>query len=436
MGYICENIGKNEEGHLTFAGADVTELAAKFKTPLYMMDEERIRHNCRLYTEAFERCFPRGSMPLYAGKANCFKQIYRIMTSEKMGIDVVSAGEIFTAFSAGYDMSQAFFHGNSKTDSDIRLAIDCMVGYIVVDSVEELEEIEREAAWRQMIQKILIRVTPGIDTHTYEAVNTGKVDSKFGAAIETGQAEQLTALALQKKHVKLKGFHCHVGSQVFEEDVFERTAKIMIGFAADMKEKLGFEAECLNLGGGFGVRYVDTDPKIDIPAKIESIASAINAACDERRIKVPCIFMEPGRSIVADAGMTLYRTGTVKNIPGYKTYVSVDGGMADNPRFALYRSKYTCLNADRQNEENDMSCSLVGRCCESGDIIAENIQLPSSTARNDIIAVCTTGAYNYSMASNYNRLGKPAVVMVKNGEPYIAVKRETLEDIARQDELF
>lgn len=436
MGYICENIGKNEEGHLTFAGADVTELAAKFKTPLYVMDEERIRHNCRLYTEAFKRCFPIGSMPLYAGKANCFKQIYRIMASEEMGIDVVSAGEVFTAFSAGYDMSQAFFHGNSKTGSDIRLAIDCMVGYIVVDSVEELEEIEREAAWRQMIQKILIRVTPGIDTHTYEAVNTGKVDSKFGAAIETGQAEQLTALAFQKKHVQLKGFHCHVGSQVFEEDVFERTAKIMIGFAADMKEKLGFEAECLNLGGGFGVRYVDTDPAIDIPAKIESIASAVNEACAERNIKVPCIFMEPGRSIVADAGMTLYRTGTVKNIPGYKTYVSVDGGMTDNPRFALYRSKYTCLNADRQNEENDMPCSLVGRCCESGDIIAGNILLPSTTARNDIIAVCTTGAYNYSMASNYNRLGKPAVVMVINGEPHIVVKRETLEDIVRQDELF
>lgn len=431
--YICENIGKNEKGHLTFAGHDTTELAGEYATPLYLMDEERIRTNCRTYLEAFKKHMPEGSMPLYAGKANCFKQIYRILSEEKMGIDVVSPGEIYTAASAGFDMSKAFFHGNNKTDEDIRFAIEMGVGFFVADNKEEILAIEAAAENAGICQNILLRVTPGIDPHTFAAVSTGKVDSKFGAAVQTGSAMELTRMILKMEHISLKGFHCHVGSQVFGEDVFERAADVMVSFAADVYKETGFPAEIINLGGGFGVRYTDDDPYLDVAGKVKLVADAFRGACERCGIKAPAVLMEPGRSIVADAGMTLYTAGSVKNIPGFKTYVSIDGGMADNPRFALYGSRYTCLNASKQDEPCEMECSLVGRCCESGDIIAEGIKLPSATGRGDVIAVCTTGAYNYSMASNYNRLARPAVVMLRKEDAYVAVRRETFADLTALD---
>lgn len=434
MDYICENISADSEGILHFAGQDVTSLAQKYGTPLYLMDEDRIRHNCRVYKEAFEKYFPCGSLPLYAGKACCFKQMYRIMKEENMGIDVVSPGEIYTASKAGYDMSNAFFHGNNKTDRDIAFAMEKNVGYFVIDNREEAEEIEKEAARRGIVQKALLRVTPGIDPHTYEAVSTGKVDSKFGSAIKTGQAEQLTASILKMSHIKLMGFHCHVGSQVFAEDVFERAAAVMIDFIADMYSKHGYLASSLNLGGGYGVRYTEKDPHLDISVKIGEVAYAVRRACDLKNIPVPVIYMEPGRSIVADAGMTLYTAGSVKEIPGYKTYVSIDGGMTDNPRYALYKSAYTCFNASRMNDTDRMSVTIGGRCCESGDIIQENVQISSNTKKGDIIAVCTTGAYNYSMASLYNRVARPAVVMLSKGDSYTAVRRETFEDIISLDQ--
>lgn len=433
MNFVCENISVNENGVLTFAGQNTEELAHQYGTPLYLMDEDRIRHNCRTYVNAFKEYFPEGSMPLFAGKACCFKQIYRIISTENMGCDVVSPGEIYTASEAGMDMSKAFFHGNNKTDSDIRFAMDRNVGYFVADNAEEILAIESEAAARGIVQKVLLRITPGIDPHTYEAVSTGKVDSKFGQAIVTGQAEQITALALAQKHIELMGFHCHVGSQVFEEDVFERAGEVMLDFISDMNEKLSFRARCLNLGGGYGVRYVDSDPYLDIAEKIGSVARAIKEKCASLNMEVPVIFMEPGRSIVADAGMTLYTAGSVKKIPGYKNYVSIDGGMTDNPRYALYKSSYSCYNASRMNEEADMSATIGGRCCESGDIIQTEVPVPSSTQRGDIIAVCTTGAYNYAMSSNYNRIPRPAVVMLKEGSSYIAVRRETFENITAQD---
>ncbi|MBQ9814125.1 MAG: diaminopimelate decarboxylase [Lachnospiraceae bacterium] len=433
MNYICENISINEKGDLTFAGQDICDVAERYGTPVYLMDEDRIRHNCRVYTESFRKCFPEGSLPLYAGKANCFRQMYRIMQEENMGVDVVSCGEIHTVKSAGFGMGRAFFHGNNKTDADIRFAMDAGVGYFVVDNPEELAAVEAEAAGRGMTQKILLRITPGIDPHTYEAVNTGKVDSKFGNPIATGQAEEIVKMALAQPHIALEGFHCHVGSQVFGEDVFERAAAVMLEFIADMNKKFGYMAACLNLGGGYGVRYTADDPCLNIREKIEHVAECIKETCANLEIPVPQIFMEPGRSIVADAGMTLYTAGSVKKIPGYKNYVSIDGGMTDNPRFALYKSRYTCYNASRMNEEADMPVTIGGRCCESGDIIAENIPVPSSTCRGDIIAVCTTGAYNYSMASNYNRIPRPPVVMLNGAESYIAVKRETFDDITSLD---
>lgn len=398
------------------------------------MDEDRIRENCRAYTAAFRKHFGPEARPLYASKANCFKRIYPILAEEGMGIDVVSCGEIYTARQAGFDMSQAYYHSNNKTDSDIAFAMEAGVGYFVADNEEEILAIEREAAKRGIRQKLLLRLTPGIDTHTYEAVNTGKVDSKFGVAIETGQAEAFTALTLRQAHLTLRGFHCHIGSQVFAEDVFERAAAIMLAFVAEMKSKYGYTAEELDLGGGLGVRYVDSDPCLALDRKIGEIAAAVKSACAQYGISCPAIRMEPGRSIVADAGLTLYTCGTVKRIPGYKNYVSVDGGMSDNPRFALYRSAYTCLPANRMNEEKTMECDVVGCCCESGDIIQQHVMMPEGIARGDLIAVCVTGAYNYSMASNYNRLRCPPIVMLRNGcEDILAVRRESLEDLCRND---
>ena len=431
---ICDNITTAANGHLLFAGQDTVDLAKQYGTPLYLMDEDRIREKCRIYTAAFRKHFGDKARPLYASKALSCKRIYEIMKEEDMGIDVVSSGEIYTALQAGYDLSRAYFHSNNKTDEDIRYGMDLGIGCFVADNVEEIKVIEAEAAARNIKQPVLLRLTPGIDPHTYEAIATGKVDSKFGSAIETGQAEEITAFTLKQPHVDLAGFHCHVGSQVFAEDVFERAAVIMLEFAAEMKKKYGYMARQLDLGGGYGVRYVDSDPFLDVDTKVGEVAAAIQETCARLGIAMPEIHMEPGRSIVADAGMTLYTAGTVKRIPGYKNYVSVDGGMPDHPRFALYGSLYTCLLANKMNEAADFECSVVGRCCESGDIIQEHVKLPRSVGRGDIVAVCTTGAYHYSMASNYNRLPRPPIVMLRGGkESYVAVRRESLEDLCRND---
>ena len=431
---LCSNIGINESGHLTFAGEDTVRLAAHYKTPLYLMDEDRIRENCRIYKTAMERAFGAGSYPLYASKAASFKRMYTIMQEEKMAIDVVSAGEIATAKRAGFSMERAFFHGNNKTDADVSYAMAANVGYFVADHEEELEIISREAKSRGIRQKVLLRLTPGIDPHTYEAVATGKVDSKFGVAIETGQAEHFVQHALSLPNLRLMGYHCHVGSQVFDEDgsVYHNAAKIMMTFAAEMKKKYGAELQVLDLGGGYGVRYTDADPQVNIPENIEQLAGTIKALCEELSLPMPAVLLEPGRSIVADAGMTLYTAGSTKSIPGYKNYVPVDGGMTDNPRYALYGSKYTVYLANRANEEADFRCDVVGRCCESGDIIQPNVLLPEPK-RGDFIAVCTTGAYNYSMASNYNRIPRPPIVMLSGGKPTLAVRRETVDDLTALD---
>ena len=431
---ICDNITTAANGHLLFAGQDTVDLAKQSGTPLYLMDEDRIREKCRVYTAAFRKHFGGQARPLYASKALSCKRIYEIMREENMGIDVVSSGEIYTALQAGYDLSRAYFHSNNKTDGDIRYGMDHGIGCFVADNVEEIKVIEAEAAARNIRQSVLLRLTPGIDPHTYEAIATGKVDSKFGSAIETGQAEEITVFTLKQPHVDLAGFHCHVGSQVFAEDVFERAAVIMLEFVAEMREKYSYMARQLDLGGGYGVRYVDSDPFLDVDAKVSEVAAVISETCARLGIEMPEIHMEPGRSIVADAGMTLYTAGTVKRIPGYKNYVSVDGGMPDHPRFALYGSLYTCLLANKMDEAADFECDLVGRCCESGDIIQQHVKLPSSVGRGDIVAVCTTGAYHYSMASNYNRLPRPPIVMLRGGkESYVAVRRESFEDLCRND---
>lgn len=430
---ICDNISVNEKGHLTFAGYDTVELAEKYGTPLYLMDEDKIREHVRAYKTAMAKYFPAGSMPEFASKAFSCKQIYRIMAEEGIDIDVVSPGEIYTAAAAGFPMENSFFHGNNKSDSDIRFAIENNVGCFVVDNEDELSALERIAGDLGVKQNILLRVTPGIDPHTHKKISTGSVESKFGIVIETGQAIETVKKALSLKNVKLLGFHCHVGSQIFESEPFTTASEIMLDFISEVRDTLGFTAEMLNLGGGLGVRYTEDDPKIDYGEKIKEIAEILNTQCVKLGIPVPKILMEPGRSLVADAGMTLYTVGSVKEIKGYKNYVSIDGGMTDNPRYTLYESPYTVILADRANDEKDYTATVAGRCCESGDLIQENVEMPKPR-RGEILAVLTTGAYNYSMASNYNRVGRPPVVMLNSERDYIAVRRETFKDICALDE--
>ena len=429
---ICDNLSV-VDGVLHFAGQSTVRLAEKYGTPLYLMDEERIRERVRVYRDTLQECLGDKGHALYASKACAFKRMYAIMAEEGISVDVVSGGEITSAHQAGFPMERVYFHSNNKTDADIHFALDCGVGCFVVDHPEELTAISEIASARGVCQPVMLRITPGIDCHTYEAVNTGKADSKFGSAIVTGDAMRITEMALTLPGVKLLGFHCHIGSQLFDSEVYFATVDVMVDFLKEVKDTLGYVAQKLDLGGGYGVRYTANDPVIDIAANIRLVAEHLKKKVDEAAMEMPHIYMEPGRSIVADAGLTLYTVGAVKKIEGYKNYVSVDGGMTDNPRYALYQSEYTVLAAAKMEADRDMVADVVGRCCESGDIIQPEVNLPADMTRGDLVAVLTTGAYNYSMASNYNRIPRPPVVMLKDGDSYVAVRRETYEDIISLD---
>ncbi len=430
---ICSNL-EIKGNELYFGSRSMAEISNKYGSPLYVMDEAAIRKNARTYVNAMQKYFGSNAKAYFASKACSFKRIYNIVESEGMCADVVSCGEIYTALKAGFNMKNTCFHSNSKNDYDINFAMECGVGCFACDNEEELDAINRIAGEKGLKQDIIFRVTPGIDTHTYEAVNTGKVDSKFGFPIETGAALKIVKKALTLSNINLLGIHCHVGSQLFESSVFVRSAEIMLDFIKEIKDETGFMCSILDLGGGYGVRYTENDPEIDIEDNIRQVAEFIKCKCNELDINVPEVHLEPGRSIVANAGLTLYRVGNVKVIDGYKNYVSIDGGMTDNPRYALYGSKYTVVAADKMDEQCDFLCDLVGRCCESGDIIQPQVKLPQSIKRGDLIAVLTTGAYNYSMASNYNRVPSLPIIMVNGNEDYIAVKGETLDDIIRNDD--
>ncbi len=429
---LYSNLTVNEKGHLAIAGYDTVELAEKYGTALYVIDEDKLRANCHLYINSMKKHFGEDAIPLYASKALCFTGIYRIVDECGMGTDIVSAGELYTAIKAGFPLEKAFFHGNNKTDADIKYAIENGLGYFIVDNEEELDAINEIAGAHGICQKILLRITPGIDPHTHKAVVTGSVDSKFGSAIETGRAYEMVEMSLARTNISLEGFHCHIGSQIFECEPFCDAADIMLKFIADVKEKYSFKTRILNLGGGFGVRYTEDDPVIDIDANIADVAAHVKKRCAEFGVDMPKILMEPGRSIVADTGITLYTVGSVKEIADLKNYVSIDGGMPDNPRYALYGSAYTVMLANRANDAADFKCSIAGRCCESGDLIQENVMLPKPK-RGDILAVLVTGAYNYSMASNYNRIPRPAILLVGKTGEHIAVKRETFEDLCLCD---
>ena len=425
---MTDNNIEIKERRMKFAGHDVTDLADRYGTPLYLMDEARIRENCRRYTDCLD-IMPEGSIILYAGKACCFKDMYRIITEEGMGADVVSSGELFTALSAGFDPSKLFFHGNGKTDTDLECAVNEGIGYIVCDNEDELYALSAVASYCRKTQKILLRLTPGIDPHTHKKIRTGGIDSKFGSLICDGTAERLAVAASHMDGVELCGFHCHIGSQIFDAQPFVDAAEIMSEFCAGLYRNHGIKTKILDLGGGFGVPYTDSDPELDVKSTVRSIVDGVKRRFGD--VAFPAIMLEPGRSIVADAGLTVYTCTSVKNA-GKTSYVAVDGGMPDNPRFALYEASYKVRNVTRAAEEGTRLYTIAGRCCESGDLIQKNVSLPE-TKRGDFIAVETTGAYNYSMASNYNRLPRPAVIMLDKNEEHIVVRRETFGDILDND---
>ena len=371
-------------------------------------------------------------MVLYASKAFCCKKMCRICKEENMGLDVVSGGELYTAVEACFPTERIYFHGNNKTPSELRFALEHNVGRIVVDNIFELENIDRLAAQLGKRVKVLLRIKPGIDAHTHDFIRTGQIDSKFGFALETDEAMEAVKKALSFAEIELVGLHCHIGSQIFDIDPFELAADVMLHFMADIKRETGVELKELNLGGGFGIKYLSSDAPRPFTEYMKRVAGVVKSTCKELDLDTPFILIEPGRSIVGSAAVTLYTVGAVKKIPDVRTYVSIDGGMTDNPRYILYQSKYEILCANKANEERSQTVTVAGKCCESGDLIQEHAPL-QKVEPGDILAVLSTGAYNYSMASNYNRVPRPPVVMVRNGEPELAVRGESYEDMAKND---
>ena len=422
----------NGLGHLTIGGMDTVTLASQYGTPLYVMDENAIRANCRALKNSLDRHYHANGLVLYASKAFCCKQMYRILKEEGLGADVVSGGELYTALAAGFPAEKIYFHGNNKTVAELNMALENNVGCIVVDNLAELELLSALATAAGKTAHILFRIKPGIDAHTHNFVMTGQIDSKFGFALETGEALKAVEMALRTPSIHFAGIHCHIGSQIFDIDPFCHAAQVMLQFAAEIKQTFGYEIEQLNLGGGFGIRYVAEDDPKALESYMEAVSRVVYDSCEKHSLKIPFVCIEPGRSIVGDTGITLYTVGGIKTIPGHRTYVSVDGGMTDNPRYALYQSAYEAVVANKAGEQKDYVATIAGRCCESGDLIQEHTRI-QTPAIGDILAVLSTGAYNYSMASNYNRVPRLPVVMVKDGIDYVAVQRESYEDLLRND---
>lgn len=429
--FVSESLSVDENGVLCIGGANALDIVKEYGTPVYVMDEDLIRKNCRIYKNAMDKHYGGNGLVLYASKAFSCKRMVKIVKEEGLGLDVVSGGELYTAIKADFPMDKVYFHGNNKTEDELNLAVDSGVGTIVVDNIFELEKLNAIAEKKGKIVDIMFRIKPGIDAHTHEFVMTGQIDSKFGVALETGEAMEAYKTAKQMKNLNIIGVHCHIGSQIFDIEPFEHAASVMMGFIADLKSE-GIEIEQMNLGGGYGIKYVPEDNPIDYDAYIEAVSKVVKKVAAEKGIAMPKILMEPGRSIVASAGTTLYNIGGVKEIPNVRTYVSVDGGMADNPRFIMYGSQYHALLANNPLAKAEEVVTIAGKCCESGDLLIKDIKMPKLKA-GDTLAVLATGAYNYSMASNYNRIPKPPVVMVSGGVPTLAVKRESYDDIIKND---
>lgn len=420
---------RSEKGHFLFGGWDVTELAAKFGTPLYVISEDVIRTRCRVVRRKFMDRW-KNSLVVYAGKAFLSPAMCKIIQSEGLGLDLVSGGELHTAKIAGFPLEKTFLHGNSKTREELRYALESGVGRIVVDGVSELETLEEEAAAAEKKASILFRVSPGVDAHTHKYILTGHTGSKFGFPLVGDSLKSAIHKVMASDRISLKGFHFHIGSQIFENTSYVMAVDIMVKALAVFSRDLGFVTEELNMGGGYGVEF---DPGGETPA-ISSFTDAmmehLTEGCASVGLPRPRVVIEPGRWIVSEAGITLYSVQTVKHIDGIVTYAGVDGGMTDNLRPSLYGAKYWAVAAGKMNEEPSTVVTVVGKCCESGDVLIEGLKTPP-LERGDLLAVLNTGAYTFSMASNYNRIPRPAVVLVSGGRADVIAERQTYDDLLR-----
>lgn len=428
----ADNTTINEKGHLSLNNMDTVELAKEFGTPLYLMDENHIRETMQMYKNSIDKYYGGNGLVCYASKAFSCKHIYEVCKAEGIGVDTVSMGELHTALLAGTDPSLICYHGNNKTYDELCFAIDSNVGRIVADAFDELDIINEIAGEKGKVVTVLLRLSPGIEAHTHEFVKTAGIDSKFGFPIETGVAMEAVKKAVKLENIKLTGVHCHIGSQIFELEPFTHAAEVLFSFMAEAGKEAGTVFTDLNLGGGFGIKYTDDDTPVQYDKYMEAVSLKLKETCRKFGMELPFVIIEPGRSIVGSAGVTVYKVGSVKDIPDVRTYVSVDGGMTDNIRYALYGSKYDFVIANKASEPKDCHVAVVGRCCEGGDILTKDTPI-QRCKRGDYLAVLDTGAYNYSMSSNYNRVLKPPVVMLYNGKASVAVKRETLDDIVRND---
>ena len=430
--FVNDCLNVNEKGHLTIGGCDTLELAKEFGTPLYVMDEATIRNTCKSYVNSIKTHYDGKGLPMYASKALSCKALVQLADSENMGLDVVSGGEIYTAMKANFPPEKIQFHGNNKTEAELRMALDYNIGKIIVDNLYELELLNKIAVEKNKVVKISMRIKPGIDAHTHNFIMTGQIDSKFGFALETGEAMAAVKESLKLGNVDLTELHCHIGSQIFDIDPFVKAAEVMMDFIGQIKRETGHLVTELNLGGGYGIKYTENDNPVPYDNYMAAVSKAVKAKAAENDIPVPFIYMEPGRSVVGEAGITLYTVGGRKEIPNVRTYVSVDGGMTDNIRYALYESEYTVVNAGKADQKPNEKVTVAGKCCESGDLIQKDTPV-ADVQVGDTLAVLSTGAYNYSMASNYNRNPRPAIVMVKDGKARLIVKRESYDDLVAND---
>lgn len=419
----------NQAGNLEIGGCDLIELAEKYGTPLYVLDEATIRSICHDYKKAFES-YPKVNM-MFASKALCTMATSKILASEGFGFDVVSAGEIYTVYKAGVDMSKVLFNGNNKSFDELTLAIELGVGRISVDNFFELELLNEIAKSHQKTVDILLRITPGIECHTHEYIQTGHLDSKFG--FDLTQIDEAVELILNDyKNLKLHGLHAHIGSQIFETSIYGDEIEILVKEIARLDEKFGLKLDEINVGGGLGVKYTESDCPPSTYTIADIIINRLSDCIKKYNIEVPSLFIEPGRSVISTSGVTLYTLGSSKQVPKGKKYFAIDGGMSDNPRPSMYQAEYYAEIANKPDFEFANTVTIAGRFCESGDILIKDITLPE-LEEGDILCVYNTGAYNYSMASNYNRVQKPAMVLVNNSQSDIIINRETLDDIISHD---
>ncbi|GHV97165.1 diaminopimelate decarboxylase [Lactobacillus nasalidis] len=412
---------------MQIGGVDALELAARYQTPLQVYDVGRIRQAIR----AFKRVFEEEGVSYevsYASKAFSCLAIYQVINEEGGHTDVVSGGELWTALKAGFPMSKVSFHGNNKSRSELELAVEHGVGVIIVDNFHEIDLLSQILEEKDAEAKVMLRVTPGISAHTNEYIQTGQVDSKFGFDMASGQADRALELVLANPRLQMAGVHAHIGSQIFDVRGFVGCAEKLCQLAEDWRDKYGYETEILNVGGGFGIHYTDQDHPLPAEEFVRAIVKAVKRQCQEKGLELPEIWIEPGRSIVGQAGWSLYTVGSRKDLPGYPSYVALDGGMGDNIRPALYQAEYSAVVADRPQAEAEEVVNLVGKYCESGDVLIKSCPLPK-TEPGDVVALLSTGAYGYSMASNYNRNPRPAVVFAENGQAKLVIKRESYDDL-------